>query len=157
FVLASAATGSAQPGKGTPPGKAESYVSPVSANIPAAPDKPAVIVNGEMISMAEVKAVLEERPYPNTIKADDIKAIRKAVIDMLIDDMLVRQFLAKYADKVTPADLAKEMQNVQDLLKKQNRTVQDQLKESGKTMEQFQKDVASRLQWGGYLRKRMNE
>ena len=59
-------TCSTQPGTAT--AKSQDYVSQVSANIPAAPDKPAVLVNGQMISMADVKTLLEARPYPNVLK-----------------------------------------------------------------------------------------
>src|SRR5579859_3860672 len=86
---------------GTPPAKTENYVSQVSANIPAAADKPAALVNGEMVSMAEVKSVLESRPYPTPMTADQVKGLRQAAVDMLVDDVLVRQFLAKYAPPVT--------------------------------------------------------
>src|SRR5580692_7075845 len=96
-------------GKAPPvPGKAETYVSQVSANIPAAADKPAALVNGEMVSMADVKTLLESRPYPNTLSAADIKGVRQGAVDMLVDDVLVRQFLAKFAPPVTKADIDKE-------------------------------------------------
>jgi parvulin-like peptidyl-prolyl isomerase len=153
---------SAQTPPGKPPAKPdaakpESYVSPVSANIPAAADKPAAMVNGEMVSMAEVKALLESRPYPVSMTADQIKGFRQAAVEMLVDDMLVRQFLGKYAPKVSPADIAKEQQNLEALLKKENKTLQDVLKENGQTMQQLQKDVANRLQWRSYLNTRLNE
>ena len=97
--LSTAAAAAAQT---TPPttAKPETYVSAVSANIPAATDKAAATVNGEMISMAEVKALLETRPYPNTMSADQVKALRQAAVEMLVDDVLMRQFLNKYAPKV---------------------------------------------------------
>src|ERR1700685_3714006 len=91
--LCCASAASAQLPAGKPPAKAENYVSQVSANIPAAADKAAAMVNGEMVSMAEVKTLLEARPYPNTLSAADIKGYRQAAIDMLVDDVLVRQFL----------------------------------------------------------------
>src|SRR5262245_25379737 len=121
-ALSFSATLAAQttPGKAptTPatPGKAEPYISPVSANIPAAADKPAAMVNGEMISMLEVKALLETRPYPNTLKADEIKACRQAAIDLLVEDMLIRQFLTKYAPQVTQSDVNKDIQTLQEHL-----------------------------------------
>jgi parvulin-like peptidyl-prolyl isomerase len=151
-IAAAGAQGSAKP-----PAKPETYVSPVSANIPAATDKPAALVNGEMISMAEVKSLIESRPYPNAMSAEVVSQYRQAAIDMLVDDMLVRQFLSKYAPKITQAELAKEMQNLQETLKKQKKTLADVLKENDQTMEQFQKDVASRLQWRAYLQSRLSE
>src|SRR5437016_3651894 len=81
----------AQAPVGTPPAaspKPENYVSRVSANIPAAADKPAAMVNGEMVSMADVKALLELRPYPNPLTDADIKGYRQAAMDTLVEDVL---------------------------------------------------------------------
>jgi parvulin-like peptidyl-prolyl isomerase len=142
---------------GTAPTKPEIHVSPVSANIPAASDKPAALVNGDMISLAEVKALLESRPYPNVLAAEQIKALRQAAIDTLIDDMLVRQFLAKYAPKVTPADMSKEMQRLEAGWKAMKKSRQDVLKDSGQTAAEQEKDIAGRLQWRGYLHSRLSE
>jgi peptidyl-prolyl cis-trans isomerase C len=156
--LGCAISSPAQPTKGgTPPPKPQDYVSQVSANIPAAPDKPAVLVNGQMVSMAELKALLEARAYPNPLKAEDIRQIRSEAINMLVNDMLVRQYLGKHAPKVNQADVDKEIQNLADLLKKQNKTVKEMLKENGQTMEQMHKDIVSRLQWQGYLKACMSE
>jgi parvulin-like peptidyl-prolyl isomerase len=138
-------------------GKNETYVSPVSANIPNSPDKPAALVNGEMISMADVKAALESRPYPNALKAEDIKGYRKATIDLLVEDVLVRQFLTKYAPPVAQADVTKELDSLQSHLKKEGKTVGEFLKESGQTMDQLQKVVRARLQWQGYLQTRLKD
>jgi parvulin-like peptidyl-prolyl isomerase len=141
----------------TSPGKTETYPSPVSANIPAAADKPAALVNGEMISMAAVKAVLEVRPYPTTLKVEEIKAIRQETLDMLVQDVLVRQFLSKYAPPVAPADVTKEMQNLHEQLKKDAKTLTEFLGATGQTLDQLQKDLAARLQWRNYLQKRLPE
>jgi parvulin-like peptidyl-prolyl isomerase len=146
----------AQTPAGAPP-KAETYPSPVSANIPAAADKPAVLVNGEMISMADVKAMIESRPYPTTLKADEIKGYRQATLDILIDNELLRQFFAKHAPKVAPADVAKEIRGLEEQLKKQNQTLAEFLKNAGESLEQLQKYVTVKLQWRGYLQSRMSD
>jgi parvulin-like peptidyl-prolyl isomerase len=140
-----------------PAAKAETYVSQVSASIPAAANKPAALVNGEMVSMLDVKTLLESRPYPNTLKDADIKGYRQGAVDMLVDDVLVRQFLAKYAPPVTKADIDKEYQSLQTLLVKEKKTLQEVLKQNGQTEAQLQKDVTNRLQWRAYLKKRLPE
>jgi parvulin-like peptidyl-prolyl isomerase len=157
WLAGAAALAAQSPSGKAPPGKAEFFVSAVSANIPPAADKPAALVNGEMISMLEVKTLLESRPYPNTMKPEEAKACRQLAVDMLVMDVLMRQFLTKYAPSVTPADVAKEVQTLQDYLKKENKTLADLLKESGQTMEQLQKEVRARLQWNGYLQSRLKD
>lgn len=157
LTLLCAGAVAAQTPAGKAPAKAETYVSAVSANIPAAADKPAALVNGEMISMLEVKALLESRPYPNTLKADEVKACRQAAIDMLVEDVLMRQFLTKNAPPVKPAEIAHEMQTLEQEVKKSGKTIADLLKETGQSPEQLQKAVAVRLQWRGYLLAKMSE
>jgi parvulin-like peptidyl-prolyl isomerase len=162
LLLAGAAVSWAQAPAGQtpaakPPVKAETYPSPVSADIPNAADKPAVTVNGEMVSMADVKAMLESRPYPTSLKADEIKGYRQATLDMLIDDVLMRQFLAKNAPKVAAADIAKEMQVLQDQLKKEKKTLTEVLSAAGETTEHLQKFITVKLQWRGFLQVRMSE
>jgi parvulin-like peptidyl-prolyl isomerase len=132
-------------------------VSPVSANIPAATDKAAARVNGEMISMAEVKTLLDQRPYPVSLTEEQKKALRQAAVDMLVDDVLMRQYLAKNAPQVAPAEVTREYQDVVESLKKQKKTVQDLLREAGQTDAQLRKDIVARLQWKAYLRARMPE
>ncbi len=154
-VLAAQTPSAKAPAKA--PAKAETYVSAVSANIPAAADKPAATINGEMVSMLEVKALLESRPYPNTLKAEEIKACRQAAVDMLVEDVLMRQFLTKYAPPVKAADVARELQTLEDQLKKNGKSLAALLKETGQSQAQLQKDVAARLQWRGYLLAKMPE
>jgi parvulin-like peptidyl-prolyl isomerase len=133
LACTAAAGAQALPGKSPPSGKSDTYVSAVSANIPPAIDKPAALVNAQ------------------------IKALRQASVDMLVDDLLMRQFLGKHAPTVNPADVAKEMRIVDDDLKKTHKTIADFLKETGQTMDQLKKSVVARLQWQGYLHKRLSE
>src|SRR4030095_211330 len=65
-------------------------------------------VNGEEISLAELQAVLDLRPSPVPLSKDLHKEMRKAALDMLIDDLLMRQFLRKAAQPGNPADVPKE-------------------------------------------------
>jgi parvulin-like peptidyl-prolyl isomerase len=155
LVCAGALTAQTPAGKAPP--KTETYVSAVSANIPAAADKPAALVNGEMISMLEVKALLESRPYPNTLKAEEIKACRQAAVDMLVEDALMRQFMAKYAPPVKQADVTHELQSLDGILKKSGKTIADLLKETGQSHEQLKKDIIARLQWRGYLESKLSD
>jgi parvulin-like peptidyl-prolyl isomerase len=132
-------------------------VSPVSANIPAARDQAAARINGEMVSMAELKMLLDQRPYPVSLTQEQKKTIRQAALDMLVDDVLMRQFLAKNAPPVAPAEVTREYQELTEALKKQKKTIHDLLRESGQTDEQLRKDIISRLQWKAYLKARLPE
>ncbi|MBI2806366.1 MAG: peptidylprolyl isomerase [Planctomycetes bacterium] len=107
----------------------------------------AASVNGERILVGEVKAVLDQRPYPVTLTEVQKKELRKAALDVLIEDVLMRQYLTKYVPKVDQASYNKEVKDLQDALAKQKKTYAEFLKESGQTSEQLQRDIIARLQW----------
>src|SRR4029453_16091978 len=81
-------------------------------------DKTAAVVNGENITMAEVKSVLDARPSPVPLPAAQQREMRKAALDMLIDDLLMRQFLRKHGGQALPAERHKEIDDLQAILKK---------------------------------------
>ncbi len=120
-------------------------------------DLPAATVNGEAVSMAEVKAILEQRPSPVPLTAAQQRELRLAAVEMLIDDVLMRQFLRKEAPPATAAEIDKEMGDLKDALKKQSKSLEQFLRESKQSPEQLQKDVVARLQWKHYLLVRFPE
>jgi parvulin-like peptidyl-prolyl isomerase len=123
------------------------------AQAPAA--KTAAVVNGENIPMTEVQAILEERPPPVPLTAEQEKERRKAALNMLVDDALMRQYLRKVIPAPSPAEVNKEMTELLDVLKKQNKTLEQFLKEAKQTPEQLRADIVSRLQWKAYLAQRL--
>ena len=88
------------------------------AQIPAG-NRVAARVNGEEISLAELQAVLDLRPSPVPLSKELQKEMRKAALDMLLDDLLMRQFLRKAAQPVNPADVQKEYDKLHEALKAQ--------------------------------------
>ncbi len=107
----------------------------------------AASVNGEKILVGEVKKILEQRPYPNTLTDEQKKQLRHAALDVLVDDVLMRQYLNKHVPKVNETEFNKEVQELTDALKKQTKTLDMFLKESGQTQEQLSRDIVARLQW----------
>jgi peptidyl-prolyl cis-trans isomerase C len=125
--------------------------SPLRAQAPAA-QKPAAIVNGEAIPMADLAKLLQkEPPSPHPLTDGQKQEMRKMALDMLIDDILMRQFLKKSGIAVNAADVAKEFEDLNQALAKQKKTLQDFLKETDQTQEQLRADVVARLQWRGYI------
>lgn len=114
-------------------------------------EKPAALVNGEPISMAEVKAVLDQRPSPVPLTAAQQRELRQAALDMLVDDLLMRQFLRKHGGKVDPSMVTKELTELQDVLKKDNKTLAQFLHEGKMTEQQLRQDVVARIQWKQFL------
>jgi peptidyl-prolyl cis-trans isomerase C len=133
--------------------------APVQAPAQAAP-KPAAVVNGEAIPLAEVEAVLALQPPSATPMPEAQKQeMRRNALNMLIEDRLLRQFLAKNAPPIQPAEIEKEVVDLREALKKEKQpmTLEDFLKTSGQTEAQLRADIASHLQWRAYVLPRLPE
>src|SRR5262249_50792254 len=103
-----------------------------AAQTQAPANRPAAVGNGEPISLAKVEAFLKMRgPTPTPLTEQQRKQMQFEMVNALIDDVLMRQFLAKNAPKVDPAEVSKRLAELQTGLKKQGKTVQDFCRESG--------------------------
>jgi parvulin-like peptidyl-prolyl isomerase len=129
--------------------------APGRAQAPAA--KVAAVVNGESIPMSEVQAILDERPPPVAMTEDQRREMRRAALNMLIDDALMRQYLRKAISAPTQAEVNQELNELVDVLKKQtpSKTLEQFLREGKQTMAQLQADMVSKLQWKAYLHQRL--
>jgi len=114
-------------------------------------DQVAATVNGEKILVGDVKKVLDGRAYAVALTEEQKKQLRQAALDVLVEDMLMRQYLSKHAKEVSRAEFDKEVQELTVELKKQMKTLDMFLKESSQTQEQLSKDIVARLQWRSLL------
>lgn len=119
------------------------------------PERPAAVVNGEPIGMTEVKAVLDQRPSPVPLTAAQQKELRHAALDMLVEDMLMRQFLRKAGGAPHPGTIEKEIDELKVVLKKQGKNLDIFLREASQTEAQLRADVQARLQWKSFLHSRI--
>lgn len=128
------------------------WANSARAQAPAA-DKIAATVNGEHIPLAELRAVLDMRPSPVPVSKELQSEMRKAAIDMLIDDLLMRQFLRRAVAPVNPMDLQKEYDKLHEALKKQMKTMEQFLHEGKMSADMLRADIIAKLQWKAYLEK----
>jgi parvulin-like peptidyl-prolyl isomerase len=128
-------------------GAASAQIIPVSFTN----ESTAATVNGEKILVAEVKKILDQRPVAVTLTEEQKKQMRQAAVEVLVEDALMRQYLSKNTQPIAQAEFNKEVQELQDALKKQSKTLEIFLKESGQTQEQLSKDIVARLQWKALL------
>jgi parvulin-like peptidyl-prolyl isomerase len=134
------------PAKGVP---ASVQILPVSLRN----DQVAATVNGEKILIGDVKKILDQRPISVTPTEEQKKQLRKAALDVLVEDVLMRQYLTKNVPQVSQADFNKEIQKLTDALKKESKTIDVFLKENGQTEEQLRRDIVAKLQWGTLLQR----
>jgi peptidyl-prolyl cis-trans isomerase C len=121
------------------------------AQTPATTAKPAALVNGEPIALAEVEALLKSRPtqFPKPTEAEHREMQREA-LDMLIDDLVMQQFLRKNAPAVPAGEVNKKLKDLQASLKAQGRTLDDFCRENGQTEAQVRANVLTMLQRSAY-------
>jgi parvulin-like peptidyl-prolyl isomerase len=130
-----------------PKGPATVQIIPVSLKN----EHVAATVNGEKIVVGEVKKILDQRPYPVTLTEEQKKQLRHAALDVLVEDVLMRQYLSKHVPQVNQADFNKEIQKLTDALKKEMKTIEMFLKENSQTEEQLRRDIVAKLQWNALL------
>jgi peptidyl-prolyl cis-trans isomerase C len=112
----------------------------------------AATVNGEKILVAEVRKILDERPYPMALTDDQKKHLRQAALEVLIEDVVMRQYLSKQVPQVSQAEFNKEVQDYETALKNMKSSIAEELKKSGLTREQLSNDIAAKLRWRTLLR-----
>jgi parvulin-like peptidyl-prolyl isomerase len=132
-----------------------SRAMPAHGQVTIIGNKPAATVNGEVIRFAEVEALAGRPvvPLPNEQKVE----LYKAALEMLIDDMLIRQFLRKNAPAPNPAEMEQEWKDLHKALALKQQSLADFLRESKQTEETLRADIAARVQWRAYLNARFTE
>ena len=131
--------------------------SGVLAQSPATP-KPAALVNGEPISLADVEQVLKmQGPSATPLSELQKKQMRQEVLSMLVDDLLMQQFLRKHGPKVDPAEINKRLAELESSLKTQGKTMVEFCKETNQSEAQVRANLLNMLQWAGYVRDRVND
>lgn len=137
--------------------------SGLSAQAPVPPPAAKIVatVNGEPIGEAEVEhdvaMLVKDRYKFHAPTEPQRRELRMEVIQVLVDDALMRQFLAKSGIQVPPAEVVREMADVEARLKKQSRTLQEFCKESGQTEAQVRDSVLNMLRWTNYVKARIGE
>lgn len=130
--------------------------SAARAQLPAG--APAAVVNGEPITLAEVEAVLKQRPPTATAPTEaQRREMQQEALSMLIDDTLMYQFLRKNTPPVPPAEVAKKIGELTTALKAQNHTLQDYLRETNQSEADLHKGVALMLAKAAYVKAHVSD
>jgi peptidyl-prolyl cis-trans isomerase C len=84
-------------------------------------------------------------------------SLQQSALEMLIDDLLMKQFLRKNGPKVAATEINKELADLEESLKKKKVTMQDFLKETAQTDAQLRTEIVARLQWAGYAKEKVSD
>ncbi len=129
-------------------------VQPVAA---ATAVKPAAVVNGELIAMAELDAILKQAPMPVEVPEEVRKGIRRHALTMLIDDTLMQQFLRTNAPPILKADVDAKMAEMDAALKKDKKSVESFCKDNGQTVQELREGLTWMLRWSSWAKSHIND
>jgi peptidyl-prolyl cis-trans isomerase C len=121
-------------------------------------NKAAAIVNDEVITMAELDALLKKDgpmavPLPEAVR----KQNQQFALDALISEVLMRQFLKQNAPPVDPREVNARMSDLLVGLKRQNKTLAEFCREMNQSETQIKEGLAAWLQWNNYARQHIND
>jgi parvulin-like peptidyl-prolyl isomerase len=117
-------------------------------------EKPAAVVNGETIPMSEIEAAMASRPmelFP--VPAAQQRQAKLEILDVLIGERLMKQFLVKSGATVDSTDVEKQMAALTQAQKEIGKTLAAYCRESNQTEAQVRAGVSNMLQFQAYAKK----
>jgi parvulin-like peptidyl-prolyl isomerase len=119
--------------------------------------KPIAVVNGEAVPREAWEEAVKKLPAPPPgVSPEARKAAAMQVLALMIDDVLLKQFLVKNAAPATPAAVQQRLTQLETALRANKKTLQDYCKETGLTEAKLKAGIASEIQWQTFLSKRVS-
>jgi parvulin-like peptidyl-prolyl isomerase len=129
-----------------------------TAQGPAQAGKPPAVVNGEVITQVDLDAALRQAgPMPVQLPEERRKQYQVQALYGLIDQALMRQYLARNAKPLPPGEVERKIGEMESLLRKQGKTLQDACREANQTEAQFRAGMAQHLQWQAFAREHVTD
>jgi parvulin-like peptidyl-prolyl isomerase len=126
---------------------------PTPPTPPAAPaSTSAATVNGEVISLADVDAMLAHALPLTPLTVAQRRQMRIEVLSDMVDEVLVRQFLRKNGPKVDPAEIDAQLKAFGEKLQKEGKSLAEWYKQTGQTEAQVRESWTSAMQLTGYVK-----
>jgi parvulin-like peptidyl-prolyl isomerase len=123
-----------------------------AAQTPPAEAPVAATVNGEVIRLDQVDAVIRRmRVADGPLSASQAKRLRQDVVQDLIDDVLLRQHMRHHGPKVESAELDKHMAALAASLRRQGKSLAEHCREAGRTEAQVRDSWATLVQFQRYV------
>jgi peptidyl-prolyl cis-trans isomerase C len=114
-------------------------------------------VNGETIALAELDAALNANLPVIPLTLAQRRLLRSALLSDLINDRLVKQFLAKNAPKVDQAELEAQLKVFTAQLAKENQSLADYLKKNNLSEAQLRADWIAMIQLSALVQKQVTD
>src|SRR5581483_591409 len=113
--------------------------------------KPVAVVNGEAITATDLELAMKQAgPVPVQLPEVRKRQMQFELLGLMIDEALMRQFLAKNAPPVTGAEIDRRLADLAEGLKKQGKSIADLCNETHQSEAQFRAGMGHRIQWEHY-------
>lgn len=125
----------------------------------AEPPQPviAAIVNGEEIPLSRVDDFIRTKLAIIPVTDSELKRLRAEVLNDLIDDVLLRQYLAKHAPKVEPGEIDRQLAAFAESLSRKGSSLAKYLKETRQTEAELRESWTLTLRLDHYVRETITE
>jgi peptidyl-prolyl cis-trans isomerase C len=124
----------------------------------AAHPKAAALVNGEAIPMAELEGALRlAGPTPQQMPEAQQRQLREATLNMLIDQKLWEQFMAKNGPAFNPAEVDAKLAELEAGLKKQGKSLLEFYRDTNQNAEQLRKSIGNHFRWLHYMEQQVSD
>jgi len=108
-------------------------------------------INGEQISGGELESIIKQMgPSPVQVPENTRKQIARDAMAMLIDDLLMQQFIRQNTAAIPEQAVDQKMTELAAELKKQGKTIQSLCNETQQTEAQLKRTMRLKLQWGNF-------
>ena len=130
--------------------------SPVQAQLFKA--KPIAVVNGQSIPREEWDAAVKRMPPPPAnITPEARKAATMQMLALMIDDVLLRQFLNKQVPAPSAAEVQSRVTQLETALRANKKTLADYYRETGLDETKLRSGISAETQWQTYLARRLSQ
>jgi peptidyl-prolyl cis-trans isomerase C len=98
-------------------------------------------------------------PAPATPAAAESERVarQREALEMLVDDVLMRQFLSQHGRHIDPKEVDRKLAELENALKAQKRTLADFLKDTAQSERHLRQDIVKKLQWDDFIAKEVTE
>jgi peptidyl-prolyl cis-trans isomerase C len=133
-------------------------VTTAEAGLNEAGSKPVATVNGEVVTLGDLDAVVKLLPAPPAPETEaQRRQCRHEALEMLIDDTLMKQYLHRVGRAVKSKEVDQRLTELHAALKSQHRSFQEFLKDSCQTEAHLRLDVEKKIQWDDLVKQRLTE
>src|SRR5262245_34448979 len=120
--------------------------------------KPVAEVNGVAISQAELDAVLKASgPVPVHLPAAQRRQRQMEALGLLIDTVLMRQYLEKHTPPVPATEVTRRMSEIKTGLEAQGKSIAEFCNDTNQSEEQLRTSVVDHLRWNAFLARSLSE